>query len=536
MAARPLVDPVLVVYLFAPLGGPGASDAFDHLRTVWDACRARLGMDQAIGAIGAPDTLPDNLTGLSATTGLPPTGRVLSAQAGRDAQAGRGEALLRLHHEVLSLTVRLGPPAGARGWRELDERWSTQTGPWPPETITAVPVGGQKADPAEWADPSIGAPDAALLGSARAYLGLMDDTDGQPVAADAATARALLTSLPADIGDDWVTRGAATRSGYAVWELADCPEGRQRRRIVVIGPRSRENGLSAWAWSRGTAEMTPLGYYLLQAAKIRYLNRLWDDGRRVRATRAVLDGITGSLARLLAEAPRATAADAAAAQVDERADPANDLRRRSRAAAAVLVTQSAEIGDLAQAVDIATSNLAEARKAEVPVDPSAGLFGDDVAMARLFAQSLADEHSYVERSLTRSRATAELAAADGPPSPERPPPRPPAPRPGSSTPPSVPRRLEDSARQDLLKALARAVYRPESAVELLEAVGLNRSLQAQIGPSGALAAWTTNLDELENGRVADPHRRLVKAALERYPYNEDFRAAARHLGLPVADL
>lgn len=561
-ATSPPVDPVLVAYLFAPTGGPVAARGFEGLRAIWDACGDRLGMDQEIAATGAPSAFPASVDGLATQTGLPPTGRVLSARAGLDPEVGRGEALLRLHHDVLSLAVRLGPPNGPRGWRDLDARWSEV---W---ASAAVAVAGVPLA-------------ATLLGSVRLYLGLLGEKQPDLPAA-APVARRLLPALPAPTDDGWVDRGAATRSGYAVWEVADQPEGRVDRRIVAVAARSGEHGLSAWAWSRGTAEMTPFGYYLLQAAKIRYLVRLWDDGRRVRKTLAGLDGMVAALARLLAEIPDAGAAgggaagmDSVTAEMTELAARGTDLRRRALAAAATAANQAAEIGGLAQAVDIARSNLAEALRAEAPAAASAGLFGDDAELAELFGRRLADEQDYAQRALGRARTTEEHAAGMLGPVPQVRPERPerldgperpegsPAPAPGrvpavpavsagpappegpaGSAPPegpagpaprAVPQLLEGAEREGLLRELARVAYLPELAAQVLADAGLERDLQTPITGSGARSAWTANLQQMEHGRVRDPHHRLVRAALAAYPYNDTFRAAARRLGLDLPD-
>ncbi|WP_232794021.1 CATRA conflict system CASPASE/TPR repeat-associated protein [Pseudofrankia saprophytica] len=494
--ARP-VDPALVVYLFAPLGGPGAQTAYEYLRVVWEACRSKLHMDRPIKKLSAGSTLPGSLTGLETVTGLPPTGSVLAAQAGRDPEAGRGEALLRLHHEMISLAVRLGPPVQEHDWRYLDARWATVGGPPPP------------------------AVDDALLGRAYVYLGHTGILDGP-----AAVARRLLPSLPAVASDDWADRGAATRSGHVVWEFADFPDARVTRQIVAVAARGRDTALSAWLWSRGTADMTPFGYYLLQTAKIRYLARLWDDGRRVRATRIALDATIVELSRLLAELAEPSVDGN---RLDDRRARARDLRLRSQAAVAALAVQSAEIGLLVHAVDIAASNAREALNAEAPIEPSVGLFGDDAALSALFSCRLADERQYAERSAATAREVEGLAAvALGPlaATPDTP----------STTPaPREPRRLTDEDRDALVSALAQVFHQPDAALQVLEDAGLSPALQALTGVLGALTAWRKNVTELENGLVRDPHGQLVRAALVRYPHNGMFRTAARRLGIPIVD-
>jgi hypothetical protein len=497
------LDQALVTYLFAPVSGPLSEDAFGYLHAVWDACGDRLGMDQRIAATGAPVALPARLAELGVAAELPPTGKLVSARAGRHPQFGRCEALLRLHHEVLSLAVRLGPAVGPCGWRDVDLAWTEASRTSPARSSGAV----------------AGSLPAAFLGEARIYVGLTHGQEPHPAAPDAAAVR-LITALPGEPGGDWLAHGAVTRSGFTVWELADDPDSRAERRIVAVAPKSRDTRLSAWLWSRGTADMSPFGYYLLQTAKIRYMSRVWDDGRLVRATRAGADEITAGLTRLVREGPGTPSRDEESTPARRHIDRANELRRDSRIACATLSAQSTDIGDITQSVEIAMSNTKQALRAEAPRVADAGLFGDDTAMAGLLLHRLADERAYVERTLVRARVAEDLAAATFGPVPPAPvPPR------------LVTDRLAGADRGALLRALAQAFDQAAPAAAILESTGLGREFQAQVGPHPALVAWTLNLEELEKGRVHDPHRRLVRAALDAYPHNEVFQAAAQRLGL-----
>jgi hypothetical protein len=95
----------LVVYLFAPIAGPGAEDAHLYLCRVWEGCRRELGMDQPIPATGLATEF----------SSWPPAGVTeLGAAAGAGGGAAVGQAGARAESATLAACRRAGPGSSRR--------------------------------------------------------------------------------------------------------------------------------------------------------------------------------------------------------------------------------------------------------------------------------------------------------------------------------------------------------------------------------------------------------------------------------------
>jgi hypothetical protein len=501
----------LVVHLFAPIAGPGAEDAYRYLCRVWEGCRRELGMDQPIPATECAATPPGGAAVAQA-------GSSATLAACRRPGPGVFQAVLRRHHDVVCLAAALAPPAargttagGGTSWAELDRRWSQTAGPAP----------------------------QALVGAARLHLARLADPDPQRVDADADLARTFAADLPADVlTEGWETRGAATTSGFAVWEVADVPEDRLERRVVVVAPAGAGPRLSAWVWSRGTAEITPFGRYLLHAAKIRYLLRVWDGGRVARELRPRLDETADELTRLLDTdgAGRGREAERAAADGAEEADGADDLTARLRAGEARLTGVSTRLGQMRLSAEIARGNMDETLRCGGPREGATGLFADDAGLVDWFIGQLADDRAYLEESLERARRTLVIADAQGgrqgviraagvgdAASAA-------AGRVADGFPYDV--SITDGDRRTLLDALANAFGSDGAAAPILDRIGLEPRFRHSFRTGTPLDAWRQMLADMCNGRLDAPHRRLIEAGLHEFPFNQTFRDLARRYDLP----
>jgi hypothetical protein len=131
----------------------------------------------------------------------------------------------------------------------------------------------------------------ALIGSARIMQARLVDPAG---VLDAAALSPVVAAAAGQL--DWpdcgVVRSTPPLGPFAIWEAAKGPrdagtwDGRTHRHIAVMAPHDRGAELSAWTWSRGDAELTPLARYLLHAAKMRYELRnaeLDSGGRELRS-------------------------------------------------------------------------------------------------------------------------------------------------------------------------------------------------------------------------------------------------------------
>jgi hypothetical protein len=236
-----VLDQEIVVHLFASPTGPDATAADEAIRTIWLRCRDILRMRDPIAHLDIPDQLPDRwLASVAAGE---------TVLAARQARTGVWQAVLRNHHDVLTLSAVLAPSSGTRpdpeiGWKRLDNRWNE--------------IVDEKSN--------------SFMGGVRIYQGIAPSSDA---AVDKRFAELLRPALPVrGIADEWRT-GAATPSGLGIWEVGEESSG--DRRLLILAPPGRARLLSAWTWSRGDANLPPLARCLRHGALIRYQDRVHAD-------------------------------------------------------------------------------------------------------------------------------------------------------------------------------------------------------------------------------------------------------------------
>jgi nucleoside phosphorylase len=208
----------MAVHVFAHADGPHVGAAWQQVRAIWSRCRF-AGLTEAVAGLGVPADLPDTSPG--------DTVLVVAVCQSRDTHR---QAVLRVEHDVLVVSLLVAPPDGAwaDGERELAEL-----------------VGDQ--------------PDPGVFGVAWLYLG------------KAADPRAALAS-PGD-GSGWDT-GTELELGVAARETSDRVATRVVRRLQVLATPDRDARLGEWTWSDTTPRMPRLARYLMHLAKVRYEARV----------------------------------------------------------------------------------------------------------------------------------------------------------------------------------------------------------------------------------------------------------------------
>lgn len=355
------VDQQLVIHLFAPADGPRADRTYPALRQVWLGCRQFFLMRDPLPHGNLPHQLPAARQDLLESA-EPGEETVLAAQERPDADC---QAFLRRHHDVLNLSVALAvppsSPSSARDrspWQDLDTQWSF--------------LGEGLAED--------------LLGEARLYL-----------ARSAAEPGPLLDDLlPSSAQVRRWGRGRAALNGQlALWEAPPWTDSRALRRFVLaFGADPEAHRLaSAWAWSDGGTAIPPLARYLLHAAKLRFLYRVWQR-----------DGSTHELTALI----RSEVAEIREAGLGRRGDGAltDELQRRSTEARLI----AADLRELRHSVEIAGHNMRQVLGSAVPPDP-AGPFADDRDLAENFLATLDDELHYLGVAAERAADASGLRAA-----------------------------------------------------------------------------------------------------------------------------
>lgn len=97
-----VLDQQFVAHIFAPARGPDSAAGFRALEEIWRGCALLLGMTEPIPGI----SLPHLLSGIKER--LPAGGEI--ALAAQESPGVAGQAVLRLHHDVLNLSIALVPP------------------------------------------------------------------------------------------------------------------------------------------------------------------------------------------------------------------------------------------------------------------------------------------------------------------------------------------------------------------------------------------------------------------------------------------
>lgn len=400
-------DLQFVAHLYAPVDGPDAGAAFRAVEEIWRGCGLVFQMTDAIPGIG----LPCQLAGERAD--LPADGEV--ALAARERPGANCQAVLRLHHDVLNLSVALAPPkttvtgdAMTSWWQAVDGQWGTLIARHGPH----------------------------LLGEARLYLALVDARDGIRAASPALYAE-LSGLLPDADAAHARSTGVAIPRDLALWETATEPDDRVLRRFLLAAAPDADAAASAWVWSRGDTAIPPLARYLLHAAKLRYEMRVWRGDSQARELRTALDSLSAELRRLGAS------------------DPANERLLRLRGLDAKLL--HADLRDLRHSVEIAASNLGRAFDLSGMLVPGSA-FADDAALAQSMLEALDDEVAYLGRATERAELT-RRASQDGTP----------------ATAPVNPERVtteQDDIRRNVFVVYGRDEPARRAVFEFLRAIGL----------------------------------------------------------------
>jgi predicted nucleotide-binding protein len=369
-----ICDQQLVAHAFAATSGPGADAACRSAEEVWQGLEPLFAMTAPIAGTGLPARFPGPAVLREAVAA---GGE--AALAARQRPDGTVAAVLRLHHDVLNLSVGLAPPEASSPspegdwpwWRNLDFQWNLLIAPHARN----------------------------LLGEARLFLTRIDA--GTAIGeADPALYAALTCLLPAtDAGAaaGGARAGVAFPGGFAVWETTAQPDARATRRLVIPVLPDADPQASAWAWSRSDTAIPPLARYLLHASKIRYELRVWERDSQARQLRESLDGLGAELRRAGTR------------------DPATLELLRLRQMDAVFLR--ADLLALRQTVQIAADNLGRGLDlASLATEGS--MFADDVAVARWLLERLEDEAAYL--AIASDRAGQLLAAL--PPASWAPPP------------------------------------------------------------------------------------------------------------------
>jgi predicted nucleotide-binding protein len=383
-----VLDQQFVAHLFAPAGGPRAAAAAQAVREVWRGCEVLFGMSAPVAGTGLPAALPD-----------PGALRAAIEAGGEVALAAQGrpgvtcQALLRLHHDVLSLSVGLAPadawerpgtlprtPEERQWWRDLDFQWNLLV-----ERHSA------------W-----------FLGEARLFLARVDAETGIRSADPDLYSELAALVPPASSAVKPEPRaprpntpvGVPFHEGFAVWEVGRWPEDRAARCLMIAIAPDADPAASNWAWSpRRTAAIPPLARYLLHAAKLRYEARVWRRDSQVPLLRESLNALS--------------------AEVRRTGDPGAVELLRLRQMDAVLL--HADLLAMRRTVEIAADNLRRAVGlfgSGSPGEPEAipgSLFADDAAVARSLDERLDDEVGYLAIAADRAEKLAALFAPQAQP-------------------------------------------------------------------------------------------------------------------------
>lgn len=358
MTEPPALDQQLVIHLFAPAVGPQSETAYAALRQLWLGCRQFFLMRDPLPHGDLPHQIPLLYQDLP---GIAETGEeaLLAAQERPDADC---QAFLRRQHDVINLSVVLAAPPGASApapghssWQDLDTQWSFLSDGLAP----------------------------GLLGEARLYLARSATPPG-PYLDD-------LLPAPARIGH-WAQQRAAANGPLKLWEAPPWADDRAARRFVLAFGADEEMHAraSAWSWSDGGTAIPPLARYLLHAAKLRFLYRVWQR-----------DATTPELTALI----QSQVAGVREASLGRRSEGAVADELRRRAAEARLM--AADLRELRQGVDIAGFNMSQVVSGDELLTPQ-GPLADDRQLAQNFLARLDDDLRYLDIAAERAAGATDL--------------------------------------------------------------------------------------------------------------------------------
>lgn len=356
--------PGLVVHSFAPVGGAQADRdlAWAHLESIWAAC-GRLGMDGPLIdslATELPSTAPDrDAPGFTLLAGRS------HLTADRVAQA---YAFTR--HDVVGVCVALASTSTRdqlATWTALFDEWRTAGGPL--------------------------APVQQLLGTDLCFVA---DVDGELDAfakRHGAEVTATLRAAGLDVWDE----PFRTADGFTLWAWQD-PAG--HRVFAALSTRAASDDLSRWLWWQGDRELPPFARYLLNASKLGYEVRVYDEyhaamGERIRA-------VDRDLAELMTLQEHAGAGGPSSMQ---RVQAAQERLADAQIEAAELAIDLTHLRSLKRTVSIARHNLALTAPQAAPGQPvtAAQMFERDQALASWLDGQVDQDVGYAEAVVERAR-------------------------------------------------------------------------------------------------------------------------------------
>jgi predicted nucleotide-binding protein len=351
MATALLTDQEFVVHCFAPLDGPQAAAASAQVRQTWLACRERLGLTEPIAGTEAPALLPEVLGGVLGDD-------VIAAQ---QSPGGDAQSVLRRVHDVLNLSVALAGPG--RGWPDSGQTWA--------EVRPSGP---------------------GVLGEARLFLAKVRAAGG-PVVAGAELGQSVDPDLAGwpDRAPGWWRAGTTTEAGFALWDTGRAADTGAVRELVLFAAADRDEEMSAWAWSDGTAEIPPLARYLLYAAKLRYEARLLESWHR-RPAAGDLDAL-GAILAPGAPGPRRTAL----------LQPWADRLRGEEVRLTALMSDLARLRETTASARHNLGLVPGCAAAGAAAAGAAGVFAADRALARWLTEQAGDDLAYAEIDLGQVR-------------------------------------------------------------------------------------------------------------------------------------
>ncbi|HET7013758.1 MAG TPA: CATRA conflict system CASPASE/TPR repeat-associated protein, partial [Streptosporangiaceae bacterium] len=349
-----ILDQQFVAHIFAPAAGPSAAAAYEALRAIWTGCGQLYQMTDPISESGLPLLLPETLESR-------PAGAEIVLATRERPGAAACQAVLRLHHDVLNLSVGMTHSADAGdGWASFDFSWNL---------LCASHAG-------------------LFLGEARLFLARLDATDSIGEASPVLY-QALSPLLPSTaVGGQDPSAGVSVGGEFCLWETAARPDERSLRRFVAAVAPAADPAASSWVWSGGDAGIPPFARYLLHAAKLRYELRVWQRDSQARQLQAALDSLSTEIAQLETQDPQRAAL----------------LAVRSKDAKRL----SVDLSLLRQTVDIAADNMTRSVDLTGLMVPG-GPFADDADLARSLLVRLRDEISYLELAIAKADLVPDTA-------------------------------------------------------------------------------------------------------------------------------
>jgi len=230
----PLAEQTIIAHLFASLDSAHADIATRYLKRRWQRFRKLAATTEPITETGLPTSFP----------AVVPTGSSVLIAAQQDAKK-HVQLVLRREHDILTLSVRLGPRPGTT--------WDDQAASL--DDLLGMP------------------PDGTLIGLVRMYVARVADEPTE-------YGRTLRDVLPPPQPADGWWHQPYTGDTFAMWDTASAHENTITRTLVLLTRPDPRRFLGHWIWAPGGhAHLPPLARYLMHVAKIRYQHRIWSTWR-----------------------------------------------------------------------------------------------------------------------------------------------------------------------------------------------------------------------------------------------------------------